>query len=662
MRMHRLRPVTAAVALAVSAAVSPVEPVVAEEDTTLRDLTEPETTFRVGAGYLSDSNSRFGEYNGMADSTGYALLDLEFLRRNDSTGAWWSVTGRNLGLDSRELRAEYDSQGSWGAYLEFNQIPRLYPLTINTGLLGIGTTTQVLNGTALRDVDLSTRRDRYTMGFDTRLPGEFALQVEFRDETKEGSRIFGRGSGQFLAEPIDSRSQQMEAILSYTGRRLQLAGGYFATNFSNRNILLDVDTGTDISLPPDNESHQLYISGGYNFAPATRATFKMAYGRATQDERFFTAPDFPGNTRENLDGRIDTTTAYVGFSTRPLPRLSLLANARYEDRDDKTPRYQFLAATTGRDGFNTPFSRSTAAGKLEATYVMPLDIAVTGGVDVERRKRTVLAIRQVSWREENDETTYRIEARRTLSESLNGALSFAHSDRGGSDYLPANNNEAVDHIDPIHFADRKRDKVRLLLDWTPVESLSLQFMLDDSRDSYSGRPLGPDRGTARMYSVDGAYTLSDTWQVNAWLSHDETRMRQSTITGANGVTVPAQTWQADMRNVGDAFGAGVRGRLSAGLAVGADIQYLRDENDYRMLAVVPDAVMLPNIDTKRFSLEVFGQYAIRDNLDLRLDLAYDRFRTNDWTWTNWVYADGTTVELGAHKSSTFIGISVYYGM
>ncbi len=117
-----------------------------------------------------------------------------------------------------------------------------------------------------------------------------------------------------------------------------------------------------------------------------------------------------------------------------------------------------------------------------------------------------------------------------------------------------------------------------------------------------------------------------------------------------------------MRNVGDAFGAGVRGRLSAGLAVGADIQYLRDENDYRMLAVVPDAVMLPNIDTKRFSLEVFGQYAIRDNLDLRLDLAYDRFRTNDWTWTNWVYADGTTVELGAHKSSTFIGISVYYGM
>jgi MtrB/PioB family decaheme-associated outer membrane protein len=636
---------------------------VAAEDEPPRELTEPESTVSLGVGYLNHDNTRFGEYNGVTDDGGYALIDVDFLSRDDATGTWFSVNGRNLGLDSREVLIEYERQGKWGVFLEYSQIPRLFPLSVNTGLTGIGDSTQTINGTALRDVSLATERDRYTIGFDVGLPGDLSLAVQFRDETKDGTRLFGRGTGQFLAEPIDSRTRQMEAVLNYTGKRLQLAGGYYGTDFTNEPLFLDINTGADISLPPDNQSHQLYLSGGYSFAPATRATFKMSYARATQDENFFIAPDFPGNTRTNLDGRIDTKAAQLGFTTRPLPALSLLANFRYEDRDDKTPRFQFLTATTGRDGFNTPFSRTLTAGKVEATYRAPWDISLTGGVDYEERERSVLAIRQVSWREENDELTYRVEARRSLSETINGAISFAYSDRGGSDYLPANNNAAADYIDPVHFADRKRDKVRLMLDWTPLEPLSLQFMADSARDRYAGRPLGPERGSARLYSLDAAYTLSETWQINAWLSRDETRVRQLTNTGASGVVIVAQTWIADLFNRGDAAGIGLRGRPIDKLEIGADVQYQRDETEYGLLTAVPTAAAaLPDISTKVSSIELFGRYAIRDNFGVRLDMAYNRFQTNDWTWLNWAYADGSTAFLDPRESAAFVGLSVHYSI
>jgi MtrB/PioB family decaheme-associated outer membrane protein len=627
------------------------------------EVTEPESTASAGAGYVNNDNRRFGEYRGLTENGGYLLLDVDFLRRDDDSGTWLSVRGRDLGLDSRELTLEYDRQGRWGGYIEYSQIPRDYPLLLNTGLTGIGTATQTINGTALRGVTLGTERDRYTLGFNIGLPADLSFEIKFRDEAKDGTRLFGRGTGELLVEPIDSRTRQMEAILSYTGKKLQLVGGYYGTDYSSQPLVLDVNVGADIALPPDNQSHQLYLSGGYSFAPTTRATFKVSYGKATQDENFFTAPTFPGNTQSNLDGRIDTTAAQLGLTTRIGSSVSLLANLRYEDRDDKTPRHQFLDASTGRDGFNTPFSRTTTAGKVEATYFAPLGFMLTGGVDYDQRKRSVLSIRQVSWREENDELTYRIEGRRSLSETLNGAISYAHSDRTGSDYLPANNNTTADYIDPVHFADRQRDKIRLSLDWTPMEMLSLQLMVDSASDVYDGRRLGPVDGEAKLYSLDATYTLSESWQVNAWLSHDETRVGQMTITGANGTAVLAQEWAADVLNHGDAIGVGARGRLTDSLELGADIAYQKDATNYGLITTLPTAPpagALPNISNKQTTAKVFARYSLSERFAVRADAEYAQYQTNDWTWLNWVYTDTSTGFLNPQENTVFFGVSVYY--
>ena len=52
---------------------------------------------------------------------------------------------------------------------------------------------------------------------------------------------------------------------------------------------------------------------------------------------------------------------------------------------------------------------------------------------------------------------------------------------------------------------------------------------------------------------------------------------------------------------------------------------------------------------------------MQKNLSVRLDVVHDRFKTSDWTWTNWVYNDGTTA-TNPNTSSTFLGISIIYRM
>src|SRR5262245_53327759 len=117
-----------------------------ERDDEIARLTRPDSQASAGVGSVSNDNTRFGQYNGLAKDRLYLLLDLDLQRRDDATGGWLNITGRNLGLDSRELRLEQSRQGNWGYYVDFSQTPRYSPYTPITGLTGYDGTTQTVNG------------------------------------------------------------------------------------------------------------------------------------------------------------------------------------------------------------------------------------------------------------------------------------------------------------------------------------------------------------------------------------------------------------------------------------------------------------------------------------------------------------------------------------
>ena len=640
----------------------------AAEGDEITALTKPDSNIEFGLGYLDSDGKRFGQYNGLNEQGAYGLLGGSLIKRDDATGTWLNLSGRNLGLDSRELRFEHNRQGNWGYFIEYDVTPRFNPYTVNTGLTGIGAATQTINGAARTNVDLKTKREAVTLGFSKHLAAGWDVQVRFRNEEKDGARMWGQGGGttgpvNFLTDPINQTTRQLDVILGYTGEKLQLSGGYYGTLFDNHNTVLNVPNSTvftQMALPPGNQSHQLHLSGGYSFTPTTRGTFKIAYAKATQNETFFVAPTL--NTRTNLGGAVDTTLVQLGITARPLPKLSVLANLRYEDKDDQTPLvpYTTVAATSTLDGRNEPRSIRTLTGKLEASYALPMSFRVTGGIDYDEKKRNTFRVASVSQRDRTDETSYRVELRRSMSETVTGALAYVHSDRDGSPFLTTVRNDNTlgsNLIAPIHLADRKRDKVRLSVNWQATEQLSLQFRVDESRDNYSQRAnslLGAQKGEASAYSMDAAYAISDKWQATAWISRDDTRYEQLTRTNA-------APWQASLRNVGDSFGLGVRGKPMGKLEIGADLSHsnMRDENQQQALAGAA-ADVVPNFSTKLSKLNLFGKYELKKNVDVRLNYVYDRYSTDDWTWTRWTYSDGTRVLQDPAQTVHFIGVLMNY--
>ncbi len=107
-----------------------------------------------------------------------------------------------------------------------------------------------------------------------------------------------------LPEPVNSTTKQFEAKLNFAGEKLNISGGYYGSFFTNSNGNLTatvpgilnnpfggtgplapaVAGGTSLqnvmqmptALPPDNQAHQIYVSGNYAFTPTTAmcATFR----------------------------------------------------------------------------------------------------------------------------------------------------------------------------------------------------------------------------------------------------------------------------------------------------------------------------------------------------------------------------------------------------
>jgi len=648
-----------------------------ERDDEIAKLTRPDSEVSVGAGSVSNDNTRFGQYNGMTKDRLYPLFDINMRKRDDETGSWFTITGRNLGLDSRELRLEQSRQGNWGYYVDFSQTPRTSPYTALTGLTGYNSTTQTVNGQAQTPLEMRTDRKTLNAGLNKYLDTAWQVKFDTRYEEKTGQRLYGRTGTDFLIDPIDYRTTLYEATLGYAGDRLQVNGGYFGSNFVNNKTRLDVIGGTGVgfsplALPPGNESHQFNIGGGYSLSPTTRATFKYAYTHQTQNEAFI---DTSTTGRTTLGGLVDTTFGQIGLAMKPMAGLSLLADLKHENRDDKTPVVDYfnITTTTTATGVNEPRTIHSTIGKLEGTYQLAAATRVTAGLDYDQRRRNTSDVHVVSYRETTTEWTERIELRRAMSETVNGSIGYFHSRRGGSDWHTTFRSDGTvgsNLLQPIYLADRNRDKVRVTTGWTPTEKLDLQARVEVAKDEYGGRTLGTQDGSAQLYSLDASYRLTDNWQLTGWLSRDDTRAKLLDCANAaasnNGAlsacpnTAADPIWTAHLRNVGNALGLSVKGKVTPKVDLSAELQVSNDRAEFKNGPTPAGVTPVPDAKYNRQVTRLTGRYALEKTSGVRLQWIHDRFSTNDYMWDTWTYADGTRLLPNSQQKVDFLGASYYY--
>ncbi|MGH8764946.1 MAG: MtrB/PioB family decaheme-associated outer membrane protein [Burkholderiales bacterium] len=704
---------SAGAALSLLAALALPEAARAQDDA-VKDLVTPESTVELGIGVVTNDNSRFGQYTGLRKEGAYGIGNLDIVKRDNETGTWTKIFGRDLGYQSREMRFDQQRQGNWGYFVDFNQTPAYSPYTVNTGLVGLGTASQTISTVGRSNFEPKTQRDALSLGFEKILWNGWSVDVNFKNEEKNGSRLFGRGDTgfEFLAEPVNWTTRQAEANLQYTGSKLQLRGGYYGTWFSNSNTSLSSFGGTNssaatlgdnfqtIALPPDNRSSQFNLAGGYNFTSTTRMDFKLASAQARQTDAFpagfFVSPAVPSTVSlapgapGNLGAKVDTTQAQIGLSARPLQKLSLRADLRYENRDDKTPIFAYLngtGPTSTTNGDNEPRSLKSTIGKLEASYQLPMGFRAIGGIDYDQRERNPSAVRIVTTRARTEETSYRAELRRSVSESVTGSIAYVHSNRGGSSWLPTTLNDGTigsNLVAPMYLADRDRDKWRAVLDWTPTNRWNFHFVAEDARDNYTTKYLGMTDGSGRLFSADAEFAITDAWQATAFISRNDTRSNMSVCRASTTAPSPLadsqsycpntaanESWDGRLRTLGDAVGFGLRGKPNDHWELGANLQYYRDRSEQRINVLSPGAAAadsFPNSNQDRFTLNLYSNYKIDKSSKIRLSFIHDRFKTDDWTWTSFVYGsganpaatDGTTISQQPVQNVSFIGLSYLY--
>ncbi len=467
-------------------------------DDTVQQLASPDRGYvGVGVGGVSGDEkdrSLFGIYNGLRKDDAYLLLDFGYVKRDEATGTWTVVEGRDLGLETPEVRGFFGPQGNWKVYGEYMQIVRRDPRTYNTSEQGAGTTTPTVTllpvqGTG-SEVELKLKRQRALIGGEKWITPHLLLEASFQNEDKSGARLFGRGftcpSGAaptpvctalatganqwallWLPEPVSSTTQQVEAKLSWIVPRgaFQLAyyGSFYKNDYSalvptvngNLNNGLGNPMGggggvaltaglrnilqTPMALPPDNQAHQFSVAGNYRVTPTTNATFKYSYTHATQDQDFgiFQATNI--TSRSNLGGEMDTQLAQAGVNATVIPRLHVLADVKYQDRKDKTPIDYYNVEGTSV-WTNGALDNKKTNGKVQATYDLPYDLRGTAGFDYEHIDRDTWTPTDVpggvsGLRQNTTERGWRLEVGRSMSESLTGLLSYVSSYRDGSTYL-----------------------------------------------------------------------------------------------------------------------------------------------------------------------------------------------------------------------------------
>lgn len=665
----------------------------------------------IGLGSVSDASFRFGKYNGLETDGIFSVLRFDLDRRGPYDGDsadYWRLTGSDIGLQSLSLQYEQGTQGDYRAWLEYDQLPVMRSDASQTIFNGAGGTdltlpsgwvagtntagmTQLLP--ALQDVDIDHERRRFRMGFDKLFASRWDVKTDYRHETKEGLKtvggVVGNSGGNpravILPEPLDYVTQNFDVALGYAGPEKQFQLGYSLSLFNDNNQSLtwqnpySAISGWDaaagfptgegrLGLPPDNQSHQINASGGYRISGNMRLTADMALGRMTQNEKFLPYTVNPVLTagvtqplpRDSLDGRIDTLVANLRLAARPTPAFHWSASLRRDDRDNKTPRDEYVyiggdsqtqntAADSNRRRFNEPYSYVRDQLRIDAGHKIFRRAEITAGYERDETGRTF------SEREEQTEDIYRMGLQGNLFSTLSAGARLEHADRKGSPYMgeepflsgyspgytatvPGGWENHPD-LRKYFLADRIQDKAILFATWMPAQKITLGLNANHTRDDYDHSDMGLVMGRNNSYTLDAACVFSETMTAYVFYTWEALRSNQdgrqfNTLSPGKLVQAadPARDWFVVHHDEMDTVGVGAK-KSFANKKLDIGVDYLHADSRAAVSVATGSALMaapLPDVVARLDTLGLYGTWQLQGDLSIKARYLLERYHSADW--------------------------------
>lgn len=504
----------------------------------------------LGVGYNSKDSLRFGQFSGLTDKGGFPLLGFNWQSRDQGNDAqYWQIHGRNLGLDSRKIEAEVGIQGVWNLTFGLNQLKKSQTESAVFLHDGLGSKNLTLPGGVtfndadnvtpglLKPFEIKHGRDVYRMGLAGNLSSEWDVNLSFREDRRDGTRLTGlpqrygnqgaatTGSGiaMIVPYPVEDRTRQIEATVGYASKVAQFQFGYTYSNYDNPLKELNVQNPFNgafaaaipnlrLSMAPSNDYHQARVTGAYNISKTTRLTAKYSHGVARQNEAFLPysangAASATALPRESLNAKVVTTLLDVALTAKPMDKMNLKLGYQYRDSDNRTPvdtyRYAsrddaaLVGATSART--NAPVSTTENRVNAEADYLIADRTTLRAGLERSNKRHTLTD------RERTTTDKLSLDLRKPVSDEFVGNIGYAHTRRTGSEYdknrffretyalayaaAATGSTAALDNIPSmrsIMYNDYSENRVHASGNWTVSETISVQGEINKSRRNSDG--------------------------------------------------------------------------------------------------------------------------------------------------------------------------------
>jgi MtrB/PioB family decaheme-associated outer membrane protein len=602
-----------------------------------------EANIAVGGSYVSDDAAKFGDASGYDEEGGYVNVDGEGKYAGENYQLSWYA--EDLGLDSRVFEIEGGRQGSFGFNLAYRELPHRVFDTTSTVFSAAGNDTLTLPGSwvpapqtsAMTALASSLRKQN--------------VESDYRQQQRDGVDIFGAANvaqASLLLRPLDHQTDEIDLGARYATERGHLTLAYYGSFFENDASSLTWDNpfafDPATSLPgedrgrhaqePDSDFQQVMLSGSYAFsAMDTLIGFSAAIGRGEQNDALLSYTIDPGIAAgalpvSTLDAQVDTQNFALNVTARPLPKARVKLGFRRDERDNKTPQYQWTRVITdtflsGEAELNTPYSFERSRLNLSADYRLFDTVRVSAGYDRTETDRDFQEVAEQT--EDAGWASVRWRPKSYLDITARGGASTRDIDRYDETFAGSLGQNPL--LRKYHLAYRYREFGELVVSAAlPEKPLSIGITAFYADDSYTRSQLGLTGSDELRIAADLSWSVSERASLYLTGGIEEIDAKQS---GSEFFSTP--DWRADHTDSFDNIGVGFR---IAGIGDKADVQldYTRAEGNTEIdvTSGAGGQSRFPDLESTLDSLRLKVLYRWSDKLDATLQVRYESFSAEDW--------------------------------
>lgn len=698
----------------------------------------------IGAGAVKTNAAngksfKFGEFTGLQDDDPFAIVGFNWIfnsRENDAL--YLRTNASNLGLESRKFSLEGGKQGSWDLSFGADRLLRSELDSARFVHTGLGSSNLTNPATlpisfnapaSYRNFDVEQGRDIFRIGLRGILSANWDYSVTFREDQRDGSRLTGLAynagarNGVIIPYEIDDKTQQVEATLAYASKSVEGQLAYSYSRYENnldRFRVANVNNTTDappthpvaqISLLPDNEYHQINLTGAYNFSRDTRAKAFVSYGMALQDETFLpynSAGVFP--TTKSLDGKMINTVADIALTTRPVEKMNLKLGYQYRDVDNKTPRNTYVYAS--RDGAvpATPVAPGNASQRTNAPVsTTEQRILVDGDYEIAARTQLrgqlehTITDYTLSDRTQTKTNKAALDLRRTFSDVFMGNIGYAFTQKTGSDYdknvyfretytaAGFTTNQAAGSLTnhpsmrSIIYNDFDENRVRASGNWTATETITASASVDGYDKKYKGKNCGhpvdqnvlpaiysgaattgladlPDTCLGTRAALGGNINLDIQWQPEenlmafAFLTFAQTKTDidgRSWGRNTSTANLLSNNWYGELTYTDQTVGVGTKWQLTPKWELGAQYAFSNGVGETDIRLATTAAAEMPDLESQLHNINLFAKWAYSSKVTFRLNYLYEHLTTKDWSYDNLTPTSNAGLLLTGQTSANY---------